>query len=92
MTNAGTYMVTFSASVTGTDQVAIFLNGTPVAGSTYGTGAGGEQNTGQVLVVVPAGGILTLVNHTTPGAFALVTPTGGTQPTVNASVAIEKLQ
>jgi hypothetical protein len=88
---AGDYEVTYSASVTGVNQIALFVNGAAIAGTVYGAGAGTEQNTGHAIVAVGAGATLTVRNHTTAGAFALATPIGGTQPTVNASVTIEKL-
>jgi hypothetical protein len=92
LVNAGTYKVTFSVSGTGPNQVALFVNGTVVNGSIYGSGAGTQQNTGQALLVASAGAVLTLENHTSTAALDLAAPIGGTQANVNASVAIEKLQ
>jgi len=92
LVNAGTYKVTFSVSGTEANQVALFVNGTVVDGSIYGSGAGTQQNTGQVLIVASAGDVLTLKNHTSAAAFGLASDIGGTQANVNASVAIEKLQ
>jgi hypothetical protein len=90
--NTGTYLVSFSVSGTEPNQMALFLNGALVDGSIYGSGAGTQQNTGQVIVVVPAGGeVLTLENHTSSAPVTLATVVGGTAPNVNASVSIEKL-
>jgi hypothetical protein len=92
LVGAGTYLVTFSVSGTGANQVALFLNGALVAGSIYGSGAGTQQNNGQTIVVAGAAGeILTLRNHSSSAALGLATVIGGTQANVNASVAIEKL-
>lgn len=88
---AGTYEVTFSVSGTEPSQVAIFLNGTLVPGTIYGSGAGTQQNTGQAIFVVPAGAVLTVRNHTSSAAVGLAAPIGGTRASSNASVVIEKL-
>jgi hypothetical protein len=92
LVDAGAYMVRFSVSGTGPNQFALFLNGTVVDGSTYGSGAGTQQNSGQVLVVASAGDVLTLENHSSASAVTLASDVGGTQANVNASVTIEKVQ
>jgi hypothetical protein len=89
--NAGTYMVTFTSSGTEPSQFALFLNGAPVPGAIYGSGAGTQQNNGQVIVMVGAGDVLTVKNHTSAAAVGLASNIGGTQQNTNASVAIEKL-
>jgi hypothetical protein len=91
LTTAGTYEVTFSVSGTQPSQMAVFVNGTLVPGTVYGSGAGTQQNTGQAIFVVPAGAVLTVRNHTSSAAVGLATPIGGTQPSSNASLVIEKL-
>ncbi len=88
---AGTYEVTFSVSGTEPSQIAIFLDGTLVPGTIYGSGAGTQQNTGQAIFVVSAGAVLTIRNHTSSAAIGLATPIGGTGASSNASVVIEKL-
>jgi hypothetical protein len=88
---AGTYAVTFSVSGTEPSQIAIFLDGTLVPGTIYGSGAGTQQNTGQAIFVVSAGAVLTIRNHTSSAAIGLATPIGGTGASSNASVVIEKL-
>jgi hypothetical protein len=62
-----------------------------VPGTVYGSGAGTQQNNGQAIVAIAAGGILTVRNHTSSAAVGLATPIGGTQESTNASVAIEKI-
>ena len=88
---AGTYEVTFSVSGTEPSQVALFVNGTLVPGTVYGSGAGTQQNTGQAIFIAPAGAVLTVRNHTSSAAVGLATPIGGTQASSNASLVIEKL-
>ncbi|CAN5505430.1 hypothetical protein BH20ACT18_BH20ACT18_05180 [soil metagenome] len=89
--NAGTYKVTFSVSGVEPSQFALFVNGALVPGTVYGSGAGTQQNTGQVIVTLGAGDVLRLRNHTSSAAVTLQTLAGGTQANANASVAIEKL-
>jgi hypothetical protein len=91
LTTAGTYEATFSVSGTEPSQIALFVNGTLVPGTVYGSGAGTQQNTGQAIFVASAGAVLTIRNHTSSAAVGLATPIGGTQPSSNASVVIEKL-
>jgi hypothetical protein len=91
LVNSGNYKVTFSVSGTEPSQMALFVNGTVVTGTIYGSGAGTQQNTGQAIVAVPAAGLLTVRNHTSAAAVGLATPIGGTAASVNASVTIEKL-
>jgi len=90
-TQAGDYEVTFSVSGTEPNQFALFLNGVLVPGSIYPSGAGTQQNSGQVIITIPAAGILTLRNHSSAAAVGLATPIGGTQSSVNASILIKKL-
>lgn len=89
--NAGDYKVTFSTSGVEPSQFSLFRNGVPVPGTVYGSGAGTQQNLGQVIVTLGAGDVLTVRNHTSSAAVTLQTLAGGTQTSVNASVAIEKL-
>jgi hypothetical protein len=91
LTTAGTYEATFSVSGTEPSQMALFVNGTLVPGAVYGSGAGTQQNTGQAIFIAPAGAVLTVRNHTSSAAVGLATPIGGTQPSSNASVVVEKL-
>jgi BclA C-terminal domain len=92
LVNAGDYKVTFSVSGSEPSQMALFVNGiTVVPGTVYGSGAGTQQNTGQTIVTLAAGDVLTVRNHSSAAAVTLAEPIGGTQATVNASVAIEKL-
>ena len=89
--NAGDYMISFSVSATESSQISIFIDGVPVAGTTYGSGAGTQQNMGQVMLAIAAGEVLTIRNHSSAAAIGLAALVGGTQATTNASVTIEKL-
>ena len=89
--NAGTYRVDFSVSGTEPGQFALFRNGALIPGTVYGSGAGTQQNTGQVIVTLGASDVLTLKNHSSSSAVSLQTLAGGTATNTNASLAIEKL-
>jgi BclA C-terminal domain len=92
LVNAGTYDVTFSVSSTEPSQMALFVNGTTVVpGTVYGSGAGTQQDNGQAIVTFAAGDVLTVRNHSSAAAVGLAAPIGGTQPSTNASIAIEEL-
>ena len=88
---AGDYKVTFSVSGTEPSQMALFVNGFAVSSAIYGSGAGTQQNTGQAIVAIASGDVLTVRNHTSSSAVTLQTLAGGTRTTTNASVVIEKL-
>ena len=92
LVNAGDYKVTFSVSGTEPNQMALFVNGTLVPGTVYGSGAGTQQNTGQAIVTFAAGDVLTVRNHSSAAAVSLATPIGGTQANANASVVDRKAQ
>ncbi|PFM76148.1 hypothetical protein COJ46_19890, partial [Bacillus sp. AFS077874] len=82
----GIYEVTFSVSGTESNQFALFVNGLPVAGTIYGSGAGTQQNNGQAIIAFAAADVLTLRNHSSAAAVGLATVIGGTQANVNASI------
>jgi hypothetical protein len=91
VTNPGNYEVTYSVSGVEPNQFALFLNGTLVTGTVYGSGAGTQQNNGQAMIALVAGDVLTLRNHSSAAAVTLQTLAGGTQTNVNASVVVKKL-
>jgi hypothetical protein len=91
LVDAGTYKITFSVSGTEPNQMGLFVNGGPVPGTVYGSGAGTQQNTGLAILTIAAGDVLTVRNHSSAAAVGLASVIGGTQANVNASVAIEKL-
>ena len=89
--NAGYYRVHFSVSATEPNQFALFLNGSVISGSIFGSGAGTQQNSGQVIFSASGGDIITLRNHTSASSIGLASFVGGTQMNTNASLMIEKL-
>jgi hypothetical protein len=89
--SAGDYRISFSVSGTEPNQFALFLNGTVVPESVYGSGAGTQQNNGQAILAVGTNDILTLRNHSSAAAVTLAAAIGGTVATINASVLIQKL-
>ncbi|MED3742961.1 collagen-like protein, partial [Peribacillus psychrosaccharolyticus] len=91
VTTAGIYEVTFSTTHVEPSQFALFLNGAEVAGTVYGSGAGTQQNNGQVILSIASGDVLTLRNHTSSSAVTLQTLAGGTQTNANASILLKKL-
>lgn len=86
---AGDYRVNFTVSAIEPNQFALTVNGVPV--ESYGSGAGIQQNSGQGIISVLAGDVLTLRNHTSVAAITLQTLAGGTQLNANASIIIQKL-
>ncbi len=91
LVEAGAYEIKFSVSGTEPNQMGIFINGVPVAGTIYGSGDGTQQNLGQTILTAPAESVLTIVNHSSAGPVTLATPIGGTEASTNASVLIEKI-
>jgi len=91
VTSSGTYAVHYSVSGVEPGQFALFVNGAAAGGTVYGSGAGTQQDNGQVILTLSANDVLTLVNHSSAAAVTLQTLAGGTQTTVNASLLIEKL-
>ena len=91
ITDPGNYKVSFSISAVEPNQFTVFLNGVALTGATYGSGAGTQQNVGQVIVALAMGDVLTIQNYTSAAAVTLQTLAGGSQTSVNASVVIEEL-
>ncbi|WP_225999547.1 hypothetical protein [Paenibacillus sp. BJ-4] len=90
--DAGNYEVHFSVSGVEPNQFAIYINGILAGGTLYGSGAGTQQNTGQAILALACGDVLTLRNHSSATPVTLQTLAGGTQTSVNASVIIRKLR
>ncbi len=89
--NSGVYSILFSTSATETSQFAVFVNSVAVPSSVYGSGAGTQQNNGQLIISLATADVISLVNHSSAAAVGLPSLMGGTQANVNASVLIEKL-
>jgi len=92
VSDAGKYEVHFSVSGVEPNQFAIFINGALAEGTVYGSGAGTQQNTGQAILALACGDVLSLRNHSSTNAVTLQTQAGGTQASINASVLIRKLR
>ncbi|EHS58711.1 hypothetical protein [Paenibacillus sp. Aloe-11] len=90
--DAGTYEVHFSVSGVEPNQFAVYINGILAGGTLYGSGAGTQQNTGQAILDLACGNVLTLRNHSSATPVTLQTLAGGTQTSVNASIIIRKLK
>ncbi|OAB40162.1 BclA C-terminal domain-containing protein [Paenibacillus antarcticus] len=88
---SGKYEISFSVTSVEPNQFALFLNGSLVMGTVYGSGAGTQQNNGQAIIVLTTGDVLTLRNQSSAAAVGLQTLAGGTQTNVNASVILKKL-
>ena len=88
---SGNYLVSFSIAGTEPNQFAIFVNGRVVPGSIYGSGAGTQQNNGQVIVGLVKDDKVTLVNYHSAAAVGLQSLSGGTEENVVASVTLLKL-
>ena len=89
--NTGIYKVSFSVSSTEPNQFALFINGIVLSGSIFGSGAGTQQNNGELIFSATAGDAVTLRNHSSAAAVTLASNVGGTQANVNASLIFQKL-
>jgi len=89
--SAGYYTVGFTVSAVEPNQMGLFVNGVVVPGTVHGSGAGTQQTTGQTIIRVDAGDVLTLRNHTSAAAVGLQPLAGGTQPSTNAAIRIVQL-
>ena len=87
----GIYMFTYSISGTEPNQFALFVNGLVLKQSVYGSGAGTQQNNGQIIVKLNEGDSITLVNVSGDKAVTLTSKIGGDKVNVNASITIIKL-
>jgi hypothetical protein len=88
--NAGTYLVQFIVGGGQPNEFGLFLNGSLVLGSIFGSDDTMQNTVGQVLITATAGDILTLRNLSPVGILLQ----GGAPPffKVNASLAIQWLQ
>jgi len=89
--NSGIYLISYSVSGTEPNQFALFVNGKILEQSVYGSGAGTQQNNGQVIVELGEKDSITLVNVSGDKAVGLASKIGGDKVNVNASITILKL-
>ena len=87
----GIYLITYSVSGTEPNQFALFVNGRVLEQSVYGSGAGTQQNDGQIIVELNERDSITLVNVSGDKAVTLASKIGGDKLNVNASITILKL-
>jgi hypothetical protein len=87
----GIYLITYSVSGTEPNQFALFVNGRVLEQSVYGSGAGTQQNNGQIIVELNERDSITLVNVSGDKAVGLASKIGGDKLNVNASITILKL-
>lgn len=89
----GVYEITYSVSGVEPNQFNVWVNGAEILflGSRYGSGAGTQQNTGQFIVRLFAGDIVTLVNDASAAAVTLTSTVGGTGTAVSASILLKLL-
>jgi hypothetical protein len=89
---AGVYHVSFLASVTEPGQLELTQNGTPLPSTVYGRATGTSEISGQAILNVAAGDVITLRNPAGNSPALTFTPiAGGTQPDVSASITIEQV-
>jgi hypothetical protein len=88
--SAGVYEIRFEVIPFQASQLALFVNGAVAPGTTFGNPTA-NQNSGQAILVLGAGDVLTLRNHTSAGAITLLASTGGSATNENASIVIEQL-
>jgi len=88
---AGVYEIGFSVTGVEPNQFALFVNGVPVPGSIYGSGAGTQQNTGVTMVALSTADVIELRNFSSASAVTLQTLAGGTEANVNASLTFLRL-
>jgi hypothetical protein len=85
------YKITYSVSGgPSAYQFALAIDGVVDTSTIYGVAVGGEQLNGQCILYLDAGKLLTLRNVST-GAVTLITPQGGLNPNITASIIIEKM-
>jgi hypothetical protein len=87
----GDYKITFTVTAAERSQMAVFVNGSPAPGATYGVEATGLTSTGQLIVHLFSNDELSLGNHSSFSALTLESNAGGARESVNASMLIEKL-
>jgi len=87
----GNYEVRFIVSGSEPSQFGLAVRDEVVPGSTYGSGAGTQQNAGSMIVSLVRGDALTLRNTGSDAAVTLANAIGGKGRIVNASVTITRL-
>jgi len=87
---SGVYQIEFVAAVDEANQLAIQVNGLTEPSSIYGSNAGMQLNSGQTILSLTAGDLITLTN-VTGTAIGLTANAGGASTSVSASLAIQQI-
>jgi hypothetical protein len=87
----GVYRVVFDISAVGPNQFALTVNNVAVPEGIYGSGAGTQQNVGQLILTLASGDVLTVRNHSSSAAEVMQINAGGTATNVNASLIVDRL-
>ena len=77
LANAGTYQITWSASVTEPGQLQVALNGTGVINGAVGRATGTSIISGNVVITATAGQVLSIINPAGSTTALTITPTAG---------------
>lgn len=86
----GTYFVSFIVSGVEPNQFAVTINGVREPSTLFGSGAGTQQTTGNAILSLTAGDVLTLRNSGDT-AVAMQNLAGGSRTNVNASIILQKI-
>jgi len=89
--NAGVYKIQFQLAGSEPNQFAITVNGVVQTNAIYASGAGTQQTTGEAILSLPAGAVVTIRNNLSTGAITLAPTVGGTANQAMASVAINQV-
>ena len=92
--SAGVYQFMFDVSGAESNQFQIYVNNAAIPGTTFGSGAGTQQNTGFGYLTLLANDVVTVVNSSSDAAVTLAgsTPIGGTNvDNANATLSLTKV-
>lgn len=93
VTNAGIYEIDWSLSAAEAGAMCVYINALKqdLAGSTYGSGAGTQQNTGKTLLTLAANDVISLRTDNCPAALTLQLAGTTNVNQVVASIMIKKV-
>jgi hypothetical protein len=91
LSESGTYRVSFDVSVTEAGQLDLSVNGIELPYTVVGRATGTSEITGESLVTVSAGSILSVNNPAGNSTALTITPLAGGTHAVAASLVIERL-
>lgn len=88
---AGTYLITFNVQTTEIGQLALELNGSTLPYTLVGNQnptSGGHRYFGNAVVVVPAGGVIAVVNPAGNATALTITPSNGSETHAEAQTLV----